>query len=69
MHCSFDGSKQGKPESTKEEKLPDINTLNENEKVKLEENIIEVKEEGCLHLKHESGIYENGGIEGTKVIK
>ena len=69
IHCSFDGSKKGKNPRLKEEKLPDSNKLKENEKVKLEENMIKVKEEDCLELKHTSGIYDNDGIEGTKVIK
>ena len=69
IHCSFDGSKKGKNPRLKEEKLPDSNKLKENEKVKLEENMIKVKEEDCLELKHTSGIYDNDGIERTKVIK
>ena len=69
IHCSFDGSKKGKNPRLKEEKLPDSNKLKENEKVKLEENMIKVKEEDCLDLKHTSGIYDNDGMEETKVIK
>ena len=69
IHCSFDGSKKGKNQRVKKEKLPDSNKLKENEKVKLEENMIKVKEEDCLDLKHTSGIYDNVGMEGTKVIK
>ena len=62
-------SKKGKNQRVKEEKLPDSNKLKENEKVKLEENMIKVKEDDCLDLKHTSGIYDNDGMEGTKVIK
>ena len=69
IHYSFDRSKKGKNQRVKEEKLPDRNKLKENEKVKLEENMIQMKEEDCLDLKHASGIYDNDGIEGTKVIK
>lgn len=69
IHCSFDGSKKGKNQRVKEEKLPDSNKLKENEKVKLEKNMIKVKEEDCLDLKHTSGIYDNDGMEETKVIK
>ena len=69
IHCSFDGSKKGKNPRLKEEKLPDSNKLKENEKVKLEKNMIKVKEEDCLDLKHTSGIYDNDGMEETKVIK
>ena len=69
IHCSFDGSKKGKNHRVKEEKLPDSSTLKENEKVKLEENMIKVKEEDYLDLKHTTGMYDNDGIEGTKEIK
>ena len=69
IHCSFDGSGKGKNQRVKEKKLPASNKLKENKKVKVEENMIRVKEEDCLDLKHTSGIYENDRIEGTKVIK
>ena len=53
----------------KEEKSTNSNKVKENKKVKMDENMIKVKEENCLDLKHTNGIYDNVGMEETKVIK